>query len=99
MINLRRNKINFLKNNLMNNKDVERLIKSKEIEKKYGESAVFVTFDYGKGKIYHMISHFYLQRAETRTARHSKSGTEYAYEKLEMDEYRAEKYKNMGIEN
>ena len=84
---------------ILNHKEVDILIKSKEIEKKYGESAVFVTFDYGKGKVYHMISHFYLQRAETRTARHKKSGAEYAYEKLNMDEYREEKYKNMGIEN
>ena len=61
---------------ILNHKEVDILIKSKEIEKKYGESAVFVTFDYGKGKIYHMISHFYLQRAETRTARHAKSGAE-----------------------
>ena len=84
---------------ILNQKEVDILIKSKEIEKKYGESAVFVTFDYGKGKVYHMISHFYLQRAETRTARHKKSGAEYAYEKLNMDEYREEKYKNMGIDD
>ncbi len=58
--------------NIVNKKEVDILIKSTEIEKKYGESAVFVTFDYGKGKVYHMISHFYLQRAETRTARHKK---------------------------
>ncbi len=83
---------------VVNKKDVEILIKSKEIEKKYGESAVFVTFDYGKGKVYHMISHFYLQRAETRTARHKKSGYEYADEKLKMDFYRKEKYKKMGID-
>ena len=84
---------------ILNHKEVDILIKSKEIEKKYGESAVFVTFDYGKGKVYHMISHFYLQRAETRTARHKKSGAEYANEKLNMDEYREEKYKNMGIDD
>ena len=84
---------------ILNQKEVDILIKSKEIEKKYGESAVFVTFDYGKGKVYHMISHFYLQRAETRTARHAKSGAEYANEKLNMDQYREEKYKNMGIDD
>ena len=84
---------------IVNHKEVDILIKSKEIEKKYGESAVFVTFDYGKGKVYHMISHFYLQRAETRTARHKKGGAEYAYEKLNMDESRVEKYKNMGIDD
>ena len=84
---------------ILNHKEVDILIKSKEIEKKYGESAVFVTFDYGKGKIYHMISHFYLQRAETRTARHAKSCAEYASEKLNMDQYRKEKYMNMGIDD
>ena len=84
---------------ILNHKEVDILIKSKEIEKKYGESAVFVTFDYGKGKVYHMISHFYLQRAETRTARHAKSGAEYANEKLNMDPYRKEKYMNMGIDD
>ena len=84
---------------ILNHKEVDILIKSKEIEKKYGESAVFVTFDYGKGKIYHMISHYYLQRAETRTARHAKSGAEYANEKLNMDPYRKEKYMNMGIDD
>ena len=84
---------------ILNHKEVDILIKSKEIEKKYGESAVFVTFNYGKGKVYHMISHFYLQRAETRTARHAKSGAEYANEKLNMDPYRKEKYMNMGIDD
>ncbi len=84
--------------NIVNKNEVDILVKSKELKEKYGESAVFVSFDYGKGKVYHMISHFYLQRAETRTARHEKGGAEYANEKLKMDEYRAEKYKTMEID-
>jgi hypothetical protein len=84
--------------NIVNKYEVDILVKSKELKEKYGESAVFVSFDYGKGKVYHMISHFYLQRAETRTARHEKGGAEYANEKLKMDEYRAEKYKTMEID-
>ena len=83
---------------IVNKNEVDILVKSKELKEKYGESAVFVSFDYGKGKVYHMISHFYLQRAETRTARHEKGGAEYANEKLKMDEYRAEKYKTMEID-
>ena len=83
---------------VVDNKKVEILVKSKELEDKYGESSVFVSFDYGKGKVYHMISHFYLQRAETRTARHKKGGEEYTKEKLMMDEYRTEKYKSMEID-
>ncbi len=82
---------------IINNKEVEILVKSQELENKYGESPVFVSFDYGKGKVYHMISHFYLQRAETRTTRHEKGGAEYTKEKLMMDEYRTEKYKSMEI--
>lgn len=69
--------------NIVNKDEVDILVKSKELKEKYGESAVFVSFDYGKGKVYHMISHFYLQRAETRTARHEKGGAEYANEKTE----------------
>ena len=84
--------------NIVNKNEVDILVKSKELKEKYGESAVFVSFDYGKGKVYHMISHFYLQRAETRTARHENGGAEYANEKLKMDEYRAEKYKTMEID-
>jgi len=82
---------------IINKKKVEVLVKSQELEDKYGESPVFVSFDYGKGKVYHMISHFYLQRAETRSSRHEKGGAEYTNEKLMMDEYRTEKYKSMEI--
>lgn len=60
---------------------VEVLVTSKEIQQKYGEAPVLVTFNYGEGKIYHMISHFYLQRSETRTRRQRESGVEYLAEK------------------
>ncbi|MDH3425003.1 MAG: hypothetical protein OEN00_18530, partial [Gemmatimonadota bacterium] len=40
---------------------VKVIISSKEIERRYGESPVFVMFELGEGRIYHMISHFYLQ--------------------------------------
>ena len=78
---------------------VEVLVRSKEIKEKYNESAVFVTFDHGEGKIYHMISHFYLQRAETRTERHKSSGSDYLSEKLMMNEMRVNKYKTMGADD
>jgi hypothetical protein len=76
---------------------VKVLVTSKEIARKYGEEAVFVTFDYGEGKIYHMISHFYLQRTETRTERHQGSGSNYASEKT-MSPALMAKYKAMGSE-
>ena len=84
---------------VLDKKKVEVLVKSKEIQKKYGEPAVFVSFDYGKGKIYHMISHFYLQRSETRTERHTGKGSDYLNEKLKMSSVRYQKYANMDIED
>ena len=79
--------------------NVEVLVKSKDIKQRYDESAVFVSFDHGQGKIYHMISHFYLQRAETRTERHKNKGSDYLSEKLVMDDMRASKYKTMGADD
>ena len=73
------------------------LVTSKEIKNRYGEAPVFITFDHGDGKIYHMISHFYLQRSETRTKRHSASASAYLDEKEIPDHLKA-KYAAMGID-
>ena len=75
--------------------EVEVLVKSDEIKRKYGEASVFVTFPYGKGKIYHMISHFYLQRSEIRDQRGMTSASSYASEKLNMNKSAQYKYNNM----
>ena len=48
------------------------LVRSDELRKKYKDDPVIVSFQWGKGIVYHMISHFYLQRSETRT---QKQGT------------------------
>jgi len=77
-------------------KKVDVLVSSKEIATKYGEAPVFVTFEYGEGKVYHMISHFYLQRSETRTKRHQASAEAYLNEKEIPDGLRA-KYSGMGV--
>ncbi|MFQ5921390.1 MAG: hypothetical protein ACE5M4_00960 [Anaerolineales bacterium] len=58
-------------------KRVKVLIQSKELKERHGEAPVFVSFEYGEGQVYHMISHFYLQRSETRTARHAAPSTDY----------------------
>ena len=42
------------------------LIRSGELGEKYGECAVAVVFEFGKGEVFHMISHYYLQRTELR---------------------------------
>jgi hypothetical protein len=81
---------------ILDEKKVHVLVKSKDIQEKYGESPVFVTFDYEGGKIYHMISHFYLQRSETRTKRQQASAANYLDEKAISNKLRA-KYENLGI--
>jgi hypothetical protein len=81
---------------ILDKEKVHVLVTSKEIEQKYGEAPVFITFDYGEGKIYHMISHFYLQRSETRTKRQKASGVQYFAEK-EMSASLLPKYEELGL--
>ncbi len=60
---------------------VEVLITSRELGEKWGEAPVAVLFRHGEGEVFHMISHYYLQRTELRTARHRKTGASYFAEK------------------
>lgn len=57
------------------------LIRSKELGQRHGEEAVAVVFNYGLGEVFHMISHYYLQRTELRNARHQGTAASYAAEK------------------
>ena len=57
---------------------VKVLVRSAELEAKYGEAPVAVHFSYGRGEVFHMISHYYLQRTELRDARHKKPAMAYA---------------------
>lgn len=61
--------------------NVQVLLASKELANKYGEAPVAVVFPFGQGEVFHMISHYYLQRTELRTSRHASSGMAYADEK------------------
>jgi hypothetical protein len=63
---------------IVNKQQVRVLIRSKTLGEKYQSDAVLVTFDCGKGNVIHMISHFYLQRSETRDARHQMSAKQFA---------------------
>jgi len=71
------------------------LIRSNEILERHGEAPVFISFAYGEGLVYHMISHFYLQRSETRTARQAKPSTEYVLAQG-VAEAELGKYKDLG---
>ncbi|CAF1524404.1 unnamed protein product [Adineta ricciae] len=65
------------------------LIKSNELNQKYNSYAVLVTFDCGKGNVIHMISHFYLQRSETRDERHKMSTEQFALDINASEEVKA----------
>ena len=56
---------------------VKVLITSRELGEKYGERPVAVWFRWGEGDVFHMISHYYLQRTAERTARHAASAGAY----------------------
>jgi hypothetical protein len=60
---------------------VQVLITSRELGEKYGEEPVAVWFRWGDGDVFHMISHYYLQRTELRTARHRAPAASYFGEK------------------
>jgi hypothetical protein len=57
---------------------VKVLVDSRELGDRYGEAPVVVQFAHGAGEVLHMISHYYMQRSELRTARHAAPATAYA---------------------
>ena len=68
-------------------KDLVRvLLQSREMKSKYGEAPVAVYFQWEAGKVFHITSHFYLQRAETRTERQSMGAGKYVGEELSMSD-------------
>ncbi|UCD02073.1 MAG: hypothetical protein JSV23_03360 [Promethearchaeota archaeon] len=67
---------------ILDRTQVKVLIVSKEMQEKYGEAPIVITFDYGDGTVLHMTSHYYLQRAELRTKRHKMSAKEYAMKEI-----------------
>ncbi|MBW3556550.1 MAG: hypothetical protein KY454_06385 [Actinobacteria bacterium] len=60
---------------------VKVLITSRQLGEQWGEAPVAVVFSHGQGEVFHMISHYYLQRTELRNARHRSAATAYAAEK------------------
>lgn len=57
---------------------VEVLIVSEELRRKYGEAPVAISFREGDGKVLHIVSHYYLQRTETRTGWEKGKGSDFA---------------------
>ena len=66
---------------ILDEERVQVLITSRELGEKYGEAPVAVWFRWGEGDVFHMISHYYLQRTELRTERHESAAAGYFAEK------------------
>lgn len=77
---------------------VKVLVTSKEMQKKYREAPIVITFNYGDGgTVLHMTSHYYLQRAETRTKRHAESAKDYAIKEMGLSEKEADMEELKGV--
>lgn len=63
---------------ILDEEKVSVLIKSKQLKEKYGENPVVIRFNHGDGVVYHMISHFYLQRTEIRDAKQEMGASAYS---------------------
>lgn len=76
---------------------VKVLVSSAEMQGKYGEAPIVVTWEVGQGKVYHLTSHFYLQRTETRTQRHRVGATDYvAQKRAALSSFTADELQSMS---
>ena len=83
---------------VLDKEQVRVLITSRELGEKYGEEPVAVVFNFGKGEVFHMISHYFLQRAEFRNARHQRSAASYADDKgVPFDEPMADMASDLSL--
>lgn len=77
---------------------VKVLLSSRELEAKYGQAPVAILFPAARGEVFHMISHYYLQRTELRTERHRMSAGAYWSEKgMAMPAAVAEDAKDLSL--
>lgn len=76
---------------ILDKDNVQVLVTSKEMEQKYGEAPIVITFKYGDGgTVLHMTSHYYLQRTELRTERHKSSAKSYVMSEMAFSADEAE---------
>lgn len=59
---------------IIDKEGVEVLLASSEMEDKYQSSPIAVKFNYGLGKVFHVTSHFYLQKSDPKYSYQAKSG-------------------------
>ncbi len=62
---------------ILDKEKVTVLISSTEMGEKYGETPIAIKFSHGSGEVFHIVSHYYLQRSELRTQRDKSSAKMY----------------------
>ena len=83
---------------ILDKEQVRVLITSRELGEKYGEKPVAVLFNFGKGDVFHMISHYFLQWPKFRNARHQRSAASYAEDKgVPFDEPMADMASDLSL--
>lgn len=65
---------------------VQVLVRSREMAERYGGEPIVITFRHGEGTVFHLTSHYYLQRTELRSDRHKSPWTTYAKDEKQLDE-------------
>jgi hypothetical protein len=59
----------FLLIDVIDTESVKVLIRSAELKQKYGSDVIMVGFNWGKGKVFHSLSHFILQKSKSGKTR------------------------------
>lgn len=78
---------------ILDKANVQVLLESEEVNKHFGDAPVVVRWQEGEGEVIHMLSHLYLQRAETRDAKDRMSATAF----FEQSGYKAVLAKQLGV--
>ncbi len=59
---------------------------SHDLLRRYDAPVVAVSFDWGKGHVFHVISHFWCRRSRTLTPRHQNPGTDFLKAGMKLSE-------------
>lgn len=82
---------------VLNRDEVSVLVDSPELGKRYAESPVAILFHFGHGEVFHMLSHYYLQRTELKTTRHSTGADIFVFDEMGLTSHDIDEKKLAGI--
>ena len=62
---------------VVNAEKVKVLISSAQMKQRYGQAPIAVMFNYGDGKVLHIVSHFYLQQNQNKSVAENKKAKDF----------------------